>query len=295
MRGPGHERRLGRRLVAIDGTSFDVPENDDNLAAFGRAGVGPNASAYPKISVVGLVECGTHAVIAARLGACRTAETTLAADLLTDLQPGMLLLADRNFYGYPLWKQALTTGADLLWRVKANLHLPVLAALPDGSYRSVLIRPRITGRKQRADLLAAAKAGADLPADDAIAVRVIEYDIPDRTGSGTSEIICLITSVLDPYDIPAVDLAAAYHERWEEENVFDEIKTHLRGPGRVLRSKKPDLVRQEIWALLLTHYAIRKIMTEAADEADIDPDRLSFLRSLRVIRRQVTSPAAFPP
>ncbi len=118
--------------------------------------------------------------------------------------------------------------------------------------------------------------------------------MPDRTGSGTGELICLVTTIIDHADIPAVELATAYHERWEIENIFDEVKTHQRGEARVLRSKLPDLVEQEIWALLLSHYAIRSLMREAADEADVDPDRLSFMRSLRVVR-QVTDQADFSP
>jgi hypothetical protein len=131
--------------------------------------------------------------------------------------------------------------------------------------------------------------------DQAVIVGVVEYDVPDREGNGTGELICLITSVLDPEDISAIELATAYHERWEFEGLIDEIKTHQRGPARVLRSRSPEIVKQEIWALLLAHYGIRKLMCHVADEADVDPDRLSFMRSLRVVRRQVTAQADFSP
>ncbi len=206
----------------------------------------------------------------------------------------MLLTADRNFYSFTMWQAALETGADLLWRVKSDLTLPVVQSLPDGSYRSILINPKIGG-KRRTQLIADARAGRILPSEAAIPVRIVEYTVPDRTGNGTGELICLVTNILDHTDIPAVELATAYHERWEIENSFDEIKTHQRGEARVLRSKLPRLVEQEVWALLLTHYAIRSLMREAADEADVDPDRLSFMRSLRVTRRQVTDQADFSP
>ncbi len=221
-------------------------------------------------------------------------ERALAATLLDAREPGTLLTADRNFYSYDLWHQALDTGADLLWRVKSDLRLPVIRPLPDGSCLSIIVNPKISG-KRRDQLIADARAGRDLPENSAAPVRVIEYTVPDHTGSGTGELICLITNILDQTDIPAVELATAYHERWEIENIFDEVKTHQRGEARVLRSKLPDLVEQEIWALLLSHYAIRSLMCEAADEADVDPDRLSFMRSLRVVRRQVTDQADFSP
>ena len=178
--------------------------------------------------------------------------------------------------------------------MQASVTLPVIEALPDGSYRSMVINPKITGAR-RERLIDQARRGHRIPEDQAVPVRVIEYEIPDREGNGTGELICLITSILDPADVSAIELATAYHERWESETSFREKKTYLRRSGRVLRSTSPDMVRQEIWALLLTHYAIRKLMCHAADEAGHDPDRLSFTRTLRVIRRQVTDQADFPP
>jgi hypothetical protein len=284
----------GRRLMAIDGFSLDVPDSPANLEEFGKIQTGPKAGAYPKVSVVGLAECGTRAFIAAELGAARTAETVLARGVLGWLEPDMLLIADRNFYGYDLWRRAAETGADLLWRVKSTLVLPVLDTYPDGSYRSVVFASSAS-RGQRKTLLDTARTTTDLDPDEATAVRVIEYEVPDRDGNGTGELICLLTTILDYTDTPAPLLAAAYHERWQIEIGIGEMKTSQRGPGRILRSRTPDLIRQEIWALLLTHYAIRKIMTDAAEEADIDPDRLSFINALRVIRRQITRPADFPP
>jgi IS4 transposase len=172
--------------------------------------------------------------------------------------------------------------------------LPVLESLPDGSYRSVVINPKISGAR-RTRLLDQLRRGEIVSSESAIAVRVVEYEISDRAGHGSGELICLITSILDPTDLTAVELAAAYHERWENETGYREKKTYLRRSGRVLRSQSPVLVRQEIWSLLLAHYAIRKLMCQAADEAGLDPDQLSFTRSLRVIRRQVTNQADFSP
>jgi hypothetical protein len=209
-----------------------------------------------------------------------------------DLHPQAPRRAADPAYSYQAWQQACATGAALLWRVSANLTLPVLQWLPDGSYRSVLINPKIRGRRREA-LLAAAAAGADLDSAQAIVIRVVEYTIEDRPGSG--ELFCLITSLLDHEFAPAVELAAAYSERWEIELSFDEIETHQTGHHRVLRSKTPELVKQEIWSLLLTHYAIRHIMKDAADTAGTDPDNLSFMRSYRAIRRQVTNQAGFSP
>jgi hypothetical protein len=283
-----------RRLMAIDGFMLDVPDTPDNVTEFGRLDEGPKASAFPQVRVVTLEECGSHAGVSASFGACKTDERALLTDLIGAFEPDMLVIADRNFYSFGVWTQALATGADLLWRVTATVALPVIESLPDGSYRSIVINPKITGTR-RQKLIDQVRSGHQVPADAAIPVRVIEYDIPDREGNGTGELICLITSILDPGDATAIELATAYHERWESETSYREKKTYLRRSGRVLRSKSPEMVRQEIWALLLTHYAIRKIMCHAADEAGLDPDRLSFMRSLRVLRHQVTDQADFSP
>ncbi|ONH23629.1 IS4 family transposase [Pseudofrankia asymbiotica] len=283
-----------RRLMAVDGFPLDVADTAENAETFGRSTNGPKVAAFPQALVVALAECGTHAIVDATIGGCLGDERSLAAPLLDTCEPGMLLTADRAFYGFDLWRRALATGADLLWRVNALLTLPVIKALPDGSYLSLLIDPKVPVAK-RGPLVAAARAGRALPAGTALPVRVIEYSIPGPYGDDPSELICLITTILDHTDTAAIELAAAYHEHWEIENTFDEIKTHQRGEKRVLRSKKPELVKQEIWALLLTHYAIRTLMTEAADAADVDPDRLSFMRTLRITRRRVTDQADFCP
>jgi Insertion element 4 transposase N-terminal/Transposase DDE domain len=283
-----------RRLVAVDGYMLDVPDTEENVEEFGRLDTGPKASAFPQVRVLALSECGSHASIAASFGPCRKDERALLTDIIGAFEPGMLVITDRNFYSFDLWRQALDTGADLLWRVTSTVTLPMVEPLSDGSYRSVVINPA-TSRARRARLLDRLRRGESVPHDQAIPVRVVEYEITDREGSGTGELICLITSILDPTDVTATELAAAYHERWESETTFREKKTYLRRSGRVLRSKSPEMARQEIWAMLLTHYAIRKLMCRAADEAGHDPDRLSFTRSLRVIRRQVTDQADFSP
>lgn len=283
-----------RRLVAVDGFMLDVPDTPDNVAEFGRLDEGPKASAFPQVRVLALTECGSHACVDAAFGPCRTDERVLLTSLLGSAEPDMLMIADRNLYSFQLWRQALDTGADLLWRVKSTVTLPVLEPLSDGSYRSVVINPKITGTR-RDKILDQIRRGEPVPHEGAVPVRVVEYEIPDREGNGTNELICLITSIADPADATAIELAIAYHERWEAETSFREKKTYLRRSGRVLRSKSPDMVRQEIWALLLSHHAIRRLMCQAADEAEFDPDRLSFMRSLRVIRRHVTDQADFSP
>ena len=283
-----------RRLMAIDGFMLDVPDTEENVQEFGRKSNGEKSGGFPQVLTVALGECGSHAIVGATLGSCNGNERALAEEILPKLEPGMLLMADRNFYSFELWGKFRQTGADLLWRVNSNLKLPVLEWLPDGSYLSIVCNPKIVGRR-RDELVGQARGGADIDPSDGYLVRVVEYEIPDREGNGTGELICVITSVLDPAEATAEELAAAYHERWECEHLIDEVKTHQRGPGRVLRSKSPDMVRQEVWALLLTHYGVRKLMCRAADEIGEDPDRLSFMRSIRVIRRQVTSQADFSP
>jgi hypothetical protein len=282
-----------RRLMAIDGFSFDVPDTPANAEEFGRSKSGNRDSAFPKVLGVGLGECGTHAIVGAEFGPYNTAEVKLASRLLKYLEPGMLVMADRGFYGFQLWRDAAATGADLLWRCSSAVELPVIEPLDDGSYRSLLLHPR-SERPRRDKLIAQARAGATLSEDSVIPVRVIEYEITDRRG-GTAELICLITTILDHRDCPAVELAAAYHERWEFETTLDELKTHQRGSGRILRSQSPKMVLQEVWAFLLVHYAIRKLMCRAADEADVDVDRISFIRTLRLVRRHVTGQADFSP
>ena len=285
------------RLMAIDGVEWDVPATAENIAAFGLHGSHEGGqAAFPKARVVAISECGSHAVTAAVIGGTvgkGTGEQPLARKLYPLLEKDWLLIADRNFYTWQDWCTAADTGAALLWRVKAEsrMRLPVLAPLPDGSYRSVLIPVKIRGAA-RERLIEAARRGEDLDPARARHVRVIEYEVPDRSGNGKNELIRLITTITGP--APAAVLARAYHERWEHETGNKQLKTYLRGPGKVLRSQSPDMVRQEIYGYLLTHYAISALTCQAATAAGIDPDRVKFKRTVRIIRRRVADPVFSP-
>jgi len=284
----------GWRVLAIDGFEVDVPDTDENAAEFGYAGSGTNRSAYPKARVVAMAECGTHAFVAAEVDAYGVGEKTLAQRLYPRLRQDELLTADRNFYSFDAWSLAAGTGAALVWRAPTQLGLPVVRVLSDGTYLTVLINPKIRGAVRRDRLLAAA-AGRDLDPEQAHLVRVVEYDVPDRVGNGSGELIVLLTTITDPAQAHADELAVAYNERWEEETGNDQLKTHLRGPGRVLRSRLPDLVHQEIWAWLIVHHALAALITQAATAADLDPDRISFTRALRLVRRTTTGTADISP
>lgn len=282
-----------RRLMSIDGFLLDVPATDENWKEFSNRS-GATEGCFPQVLVLALAECGSHALVGAGLGSGTCDERALAKQIIPRIEPDMLVTADRNFYSFALWQRFRETDADLLWRVAATLGLPVVSSLPDGSYLSIIFSPNIRGRR-RDDLLRRARNGENIDPDHGCLIRVVEYDIPDREGGGSDEIIRVITSILDPAEATAEELAAAYHERWECEGLIDEVKTHQRGPAKILRSKSPDMVYQEIWAFLLTHHEIRRLMCRAADEIGEDPDRLSFMRSLRVVRRHVTGQADFSP
>lgn len=267
------------RLMSIDGTVLDVADTPANALAFGRpAHSRGEGSAFPQVRLVALAESGTHAMVDVAMGPCTAAELTLAPELFGSLRPGMLCLADRLYFSYDHWKQASATGADLLWRARSNAVLRPVEVLADGSYLSRLFASPKDRTHDR----------------DGIEVRIVEY-VLDDPGRRATESYRLMTSILDPALAPADELAATYAERWEFETALDELKTHQRGPRLVLRSKQPEGVEQEIYGYLLTHYAIRALMHEAALEAVEDPDRLSFLRSLRVVRRtQITEPVFSP-
>jgi len=271
----------GRRLVAIDGTCLDVADTAVNAEFFGRPGVNKGEqAAFPQARVVALAECGTHVMFAARVGSYTQSEARLAERLVTKLEPGMLLLADRGFFSYALWRKAIGTGADLLWRVRTDKAGPKpthLEDLPDGSWLAHL----------RRSTPAAARG------EEPMLVRVLDYTIQDGRENPTG--YRLFTTLLDPDEVSAVDLAAAYTQRWEIELAFDELKTHQRGPRTVLRSKSPDLVLQEIWGHLCCHYAIRTLMADAAHHSGHDPDRVSFVAALRIARQSVAPRGAFPP
>ena len=223
-----------------------------------------------------LAECGTHAILDAEVGPCTTSEIALSRDLLGRLEPRMLVLADRGFYGFHLWQRAASTGADLLWRVKTNLRPRYLETLADGSWLARVVPT----------------SGANQATTEPLIVRVIDYTIDDDRDNPES--YRLLTTILDPSEASAEDLAAAYSEGWEIESTFDELKTHQRGPRAVLRSKSPDLIQQEIWGRLCWHYAIRTLMADTAAHAGRDPDRVSFVAALRIARRS-TAQGAFSP
>ena len=271
----------GLRLVALDGATLDLPDTTENDAYFGRPGSsrGEGQGAFPQIRVVGLGECGTHAVFAAATGPYNVGERTLAADVLPNLTPGMLMLADRGFLSFDVVQAVTAAGAQLLCRASDLFTLPVMEVLPDGSYLSRLVQGHRGGSRK------------DTPE---IMVRVIEYTIDDDRAPA-DERYRLVTSLLDPDQAPAAELAELYAQRWEIENTLDELKTHQRGAKVVLRSKSPDGVQQEVWGFLLVHWAIRELMHTAALDGDVDPDRVSFVRTLRLARRTVTEQAAFSP
>lgn len=268
------------RLMAIDGSTLDVADTAENDAYFGRPATSRGErSAFPQLRLAALAEEGTHAIVDVALGPYGTGETKLAQALLGSLQADMLCLADRNFFSHRLWRQAQQTGADLLWRVKKDLLLTPIQELPDGSYLSRLYPTTYDRQHDR----------------NGVTVRVIDYAIDDSGRPQAEAVYRLITTILDPEAAPANELAVLYCERWEFETVLDELKTHQRGPRVVLRSKAPEGVIQEIYGYLLAHYAIRALMHEAALAADEDPDRLSFIRSLRVVRRNVDGARSFSP
>ncbi|MBV9305025.1 MAG: IS4 family transposase [Acidobacteriaceae bacterium] len=265
------------RLVSLDGSTLDVADTAENDKEFGRPGASRGTSAYPKIRFVGLLENGTHVLFAARMADYATDELTLAEEVVPALRQGMLCLADRFFPSYKLWQQASGTGAELLWRTRRNARLDVDQRFRDGSYLSRLYSSTSDRRNRRKGMV----------------VRVIDYRLEGVEDA--EPIYRLITTILDPKQAPAQELAALYHERWEMETALDELKTHLRGAQIVLRSKTPELVRQEFYGLLMAHFAIRGLMHEAALHAGEDPDRISFVHSTRVVQRRMARFIAIPP
>jgi len=265
------------RLVSLDGSTLDVADEQANEEAFGRPGASRGSSAYPQIRFVSLVENGTHVLFGSKMEAYAAGEITLAKAVLPRLRKGMLCLADRNFFGFALWKQAQATGAELLWRVKKNMRMACEKRLPDGSCLSHIYPSERDWRHK----------------SNGIVVRVIDYELD---GVADAEpIYRLVTTILDHEKAPAKELAALYHERWEIETALDELKTHLRGSKIVLRSKTPDLVRQEFYGFMLAHFAIRGLMHEAALKANEDPGRLSFIHAVRVVRRKLAACNAISP
>ena len=267
----------GRRLVAIDGTTLDVADTVVNDEFFGRPGVSKGErSAFPQARLVALAECGTHAIFDAEIGPYTTSELGLSKLLVDRLQPGMVLLADRAFTGFALWQQAAATGADLLWRARNNVTPRQIEVLADGSWLGEM---RLNNTRVNTEH---------------VVVRVVDYTVDDGRDVETGP-FRLFTTMLDPTEVTATELAAAYAQRWEIETIFDELKTHQRGSKIVLRSKSPALVLQEIWGHLCCHYAIRTLMLAASIEAHVDPDRVSFVAALRITRRSLSQARGFSP
>lgn len=265
------------RLVSLDGSTLDVADTEDNTAAFGKPSGLRGPGGFPQVRFVSLVENGTHVLLGSQMDGHKTSEHVLAERVIPNLSAGMLCLADRLFSGYRLWKQARSAGADLLWRVGQTFELTPHKRLPDGSYLSHLYATTYDRRHGRNGIL----------------VRVIEYRLEGVADAEPK--YRLMTTIVDHTQAPAQELAAVYHERWEIETSLDELKTHLRGAKIILRSKMPDLVRQEFYGLMMAHFAIRSLMHDAAVRAHVDPDRLSFLHAVRVARRKLPFYNAIPP
>jgi hypothetical protein len=268
----------GLRVVAIDGSNFELADEPANAQAFGRPGSRTGFAAYPQAQCAVLVECATHAILAAHLGPYRDAEWKICQPLLPYLDASMLLLADRGFRGHGHWVQAKATGAQLLWRMQDNQMFPVVRALPDGSYLSVLYPSTGAWESRRAQ---------------AQTVRVIEYALPDQ--AEPTKRYRLLTTLLDASQAPALELAALYHQRWQIEQVFDELKTHLSQGRRVFRSKTPDLVRQEFYAWVLAHYAVRWLLHAGAAKHRLAHAQLSFKAHVQLLKREQPRSGSFPP
>jgi len=265
------------RLVSVDGSTLDLPDTEENEATFGRPGASRGKSGFPQLRFVTLVENGTHILFGAQVGAYRKSEAQLAQEVLNQLQSDMLCLADRGFFSYRLWQRGTATGAELVWRVKRDLKLPVRQRLSDGSYLSQIYPSTQDRRLNRRGIW----------------VRVIEYRLEGIEDA--EPLYRLVTSILEVHAAPAAELAALYHERWEIESAFDELKTHLRGRQVILRSKTPELALQEFYGFLLAHFAVRSLMHEAALLGKVDPDELSFVHAVRVVKRKLPTVLAIPP
>jgi hypothetical protein len=277
------------RIMALDGVMIDVPDTPENLQYYGKP-EGGTRRPFPQTRTVGLAEAGTRAVIAVQLGTIYQGERELAKPLISSFTPEMLITADRGFFSFQMWRDCLDSGAALVWRVSSTVRLPVLRALPDGSYLSEITnQPAGSRTRISLDNVSDPQLATHIP------VRVVEYQVQaDPADATTSETFRIITNILNSDELDATEVAQAYHERWDLETAFREIETYLR-IGKGIRSKTPEMVRQELYGLFLAHYAIRSFMTEAADTVDIDPDRISFTRTLHIIRRRITDPAGLSP
>jgi Insertion element 4 transposase N-terminal/Transposase DDE domain len=295
---------FGRRVVAWDATTIAVPDTHDNAAAFGYHGRtakhpteptrGIATGANPLLRLMTLVECGTHAIIDAVFdGVGQASEIVLAKRLLASLAPGMLHLADRNFLSYPLWSMAAATGADLIWRAKSNIYLVPTKRLPDGSYLSILPTPKETIRLGTIR----AKRGRNEVPRDGLPVRVVEFTITiaSSTGQTRTETYRLVTTLLDHTDAPATEIAALYHQRWESETSYGQLKPRLIGSDVTLRSRTSEGIAQETYAFLIVYQALTTLRADAATTAQLDPDRISFLITIRAVRADISNHAPHRP
>lgn len=272
------------RLVSLDGSTLDIPDEKGNETSFGRPSASRGESAFPQVRFVSLVENGTHVLFGTRMGPCTTSEIVLTEEVLPALKEGMLCLADRGFYSFALWQKAHATGADLLWRMRANQRLPREEELADGSFLTTVFpcdKDRRAGR-------------------NGLRIRIVEYTLEGgvsdfRRPPDEDQVYRIGTTILDPGAATAKELGGLYHERWEIESAFDELKVHLKGRQTLLRSRTPDLIQQEFYGLMMAHFAVRGLMHEAALRAEVDPDRLSFIHAVRVIRRKLPLMASLPP
>jgi len=268
------------RVVSLDGSTLEVADEAANVKAFGYPGTQQGRTGYPQLRFTALLENGTHVLFGVACGGYKDSEMSLAHQSVSHLKPGMLCLADRGLAGFPLWQAAQATGAQLLWRVAKNRKLPVMKRLADGSYLS-MIEPAPATQKNM--------TGSTTP----ITVRVIDYQLPGVPDA--EPIYRVITTLLDDKEASAFDLAKLFHARWTIETTLAELKTTLKGADIVLRSKTPDLVRQEFYGLLLAHFAIRKLMWEAALTRNEPPERLSFKQAVSTVRRKLPVYGAIPP
>ena len=268
----------GLRLVGVDGSTFELADEPEIENAFGRPGGRQGPAGYPQARCVVLAECATHAILGANIGEYRSGEWALCQPLLAGLKPGMLCMADRGFNGFEHWEQARATGAQLLWRCAVNRKLPVEQALDDGSYLSTIRPTGVSVGEARAR---------------AITVRVIDYKLPKLPDAQPH--YRLITTLLDPLAAPAMELAELYHRRWELESIYDELKTHLRQGRRVLRSRTPELVRQEFYGWVLMHYTVRWLLHQGAARHRIPHEDLSFTGHVQMLRQEQPLSGAFPP
>jgi len=267
----------GLRVMAIDGSTLDMPDEAENARHFGYPGAAEGSAAFPQLRFVALAECGTHTLCYANAGPYRVSEVALAGDVIDRADAAMLVTADRYYFNYPFWHRALATGAKLLFRAGRNHNLAREVELPDGSWLTTLYATDTDRRHKRKGTV----------------VRVIEYTLDGVPHAEAS--YRLVTNLLDSGVAPANELAALYHRRWTIEQTFDELKVHLADRAVILRSKRPELVEQEFYALLLTHAAIRKLMTAAATTTHQAAEDLSFTHAVRVLKRRLPAADAIPP